>query len=153
LPVIPVAKQDGSDNPAGLRAVCEIVTKRAQKAGVGLETFFSNENLLDRIAHVSGGHVRNLFILLRSAIDYTDFLPITPEIIQLTLRQESDSISLPLTPKAWELLGRVHKTKQSLEEEGEVWHGLLRDLFVFGYRDADGSYYDWNPLLGEVVRR
>lgn len=50
------------------------------------------------------------------------------------------------------MLREVHKTKEPAEDEekAEAWHGLLKDMFVFGYQDDDGIWYDWNPLLDEV---
>ncbi len=88
----------------------------------------------------------------RSALDYCDALPITADVIALTVRQEADSISLPLGRKEWDILKQVHATRRPIEEAGEVWYGLLRDLFVFAYRDQAGIWYDWNPLLAEVVQ-
>jgi hypothetical protein len=100
-----------------------------------------------RLANLSGGHVRNLFILIRSALDYCDTLPLTDAIVDLTVRQEADSISLPLGKREWTVLTEVHKTRRPLEDTGEIWYGLLRDSYVFGYRDDRGMWYDWNPLL------
>jgi hypothetical protein len=101
-----------------------------------------------RLANLCGGHVRNLFILMRSALDYCDDLPITNEIITLTVRQEADSISLPLGNSQWALLREVHTKKRSMEDAGEAWYDLLKDLYVFAYRDD----LDLSPILRQTVK-
>lgn len=64
----------------------------------------------------------------------------------------TNALSLPLRRREWEALERIHKTKAPLEnpEEARLWFDLLRGLYVFTYEDAEGVWYDWNPLLGEV---
>ena len=147
LPVIPVISRTGSPFEAGIKAISEIIERRATRAGVSLKGVFDRPEIVTRLANLSGGHVRNLFILIRSALDYCDNLPLTDAIIDMTVRQESDSIALPLGAREWKLLKEVHKAKKSLEDAGEIWYGLLRDLYVFAYRDSEGIWYDWNPLL------
>ena len=39
-----------------------------------------------------------------------------------------------------------------MEDDPDLWNGLLRDLFVLEYEDGRGRWYDWNPLLAESPR-
>lgn len=89
LPVIPVSERGRRDFAPGLRALCEIVRRRADKAGVSLDSFFTDRTLLERLCRLSGGHVRTLFILLRSAIERSDALPITEDIVQRAVRRSA----------------------------------------------------------------
>jgi hypothetical protein len=50
------------------------------------------------------------------------------------------------------MLDGVHRTHQPIDEESDVWNGLLRDRFVLSYRDEHGYWYDRHPLLGLVQR-
>lgn len=111
---------------------------------------FAESGLLDRMCRLSGGHVRNLFILLRSAMERCDRLPLTAEVVERTVRRQAIDISLAIKRKDWTGLRKVHSSHEPAEDEPEVWNGLLRNLLVFPYEDAEGPWYDWNPLVGEV---
>ena len=51
------------------------------------------------------------------------------------------------------MLQEVHRTKAPVDDSPEgKWYGLLRDLYVFSYTDDTGLWYDWNPLLAEVLK-
>jgi hypothetical protein len=152
LPVLPVVRRDGQDSGAGLKALCHIVERRAQQAGVELNQLFSEQALLERLCRLSGGHLRNLFLLIRSAIDRSDKLPLTGAAVRRTVAEQSNSLSLPLGKKEKDALKEVHATKAPVDS-ADIWYGLLRDLYVFAYTDeAEQLWYDWNPLLAEVIR-
>jgi hypothetical protein len=150
LPVIPVWQRNHQPHAAGVVMLCRIVEERAKKAGAGLGELFENQALLRRLCEVSGGHVRNLFILLRSAIERCDRLPITNEAVERTVKRQAWDISRTLGPAEWKALRGVHETSTAFDGDPSLWYDLLRNLFVFEYEDADGPWYDWNPLLGEV---
>jgi hypothetical protein len=151
LPVIPVARRNGEEFSPGVQALANIISERAERAGVALDYFFASEALLRRLCRISGGHVRNLFILIRSAIERSDGLPINHAVLERTIRRQAIDISLPLGTKEWDSLRKIHHSKRSYDEDLDLWYGLLRDLFVFAYEDDSGLWYDWNPLLGEVT--
>ncbi|MGH8478073.1 MAG: tetratricopeptide repeat protein [Gammaproteobacteria bacterium] len=77
LPVLPVLRRDGSPNKGGVRALCEIVQRRAARAGLKPGELM-NEPSLERLCRLSGGHVRSLFVMLREALDRCDTLPVPP---------------------------------------------------------------------------
>ena len=150
LPVIPVSQREGSDFEPGLQTMYRIVEERTAKAGASIEELFSDRELLQRLCRVSGGHVRMLFILIRSAIERCNQLPITPEVVELTVKRQAGDISLAVDAKKWDALDKIHGTKRPLEDNPELWYTLLKELFVYGYEDDLGVWYDWNPLLGEI---
>ncbi len=150
LPLIPVRRHDGQDFERGLATLRKIVELRCAKEGATLDQLFAARELLGRLCRLSGGHVRNLFILLRSAMDRCDHLPINRQAVELTVRRQAIDISLAIRPRDWEVLRQVHRDHRPVEEPAEVWNGLLRNLLVFPYEDADGLWYDWNPLVGEA---
>ena len=152
LPVIPVHGRDGAPFDPGMEALRRIVERRAKKAGLEIGQVFDTPKLLDRFVGLSGGHLRSLFVLLRAALERCDRLPITAQLAELTIRRAANDLSLPLRTRQWQALEEIHRAKAPLgkPEDSGLWYELLRGLYVFTYEDADGLWYDWNPLLGEV---
>jgi hypothetical protein len=155
LPVVPVIKRDGNTNMRGHEALGEIVRRRVSEAGLSVKEVFEPEDLLDKVLLSSGGHIRTLFILLRSILDRVKELPISRPIVERSLRRAADDLARPLSVQDWELLKRVHETKRSVNgANNPTWNRLLRDFYVLAYYDEDvGFWYDWNPLLGYVHGR
>lgn len=152
LPVMPVVRRDGKDSPSGLKALCQIVERRAQKAGVPLDQMFADRALLERLCRLSGGHLRNLFLFIRSTIDRSETLPLAEVAVKRTVAEQANNLILPLGTKERQALKLVHTTKEPVEDPPEFWHRWLRDLYVFAYSDDTGLWYDWNPLLAEVIK-
>jgi len=147
--LIPVSQRDGGDSRDGLRALCRIVHRRIDKTGATPQQAFEDE-VLERLCRVSGGYIRNLFILLRSAIDRCDQLPITHEIAERAIRRQANDLALSLRPKQREVLRAVHQSKAAYGDDPELWNLLLRNLMALPYEDESGVWYDWNPLLAAV---
>ena len=154
LPVVPVIKRDGSSNVKGHEALGEIVKRRVTEAGLSIKEVFEQADLLDKVLLCSGGHIRTLFILLRSILDRVKELPISQPVVERTLRRAADDVLRSLSRQDWELLKRVHETKLPVNGgTNATWNRLLRDFSVLAYYDEDvGFWYDWNPLLGCVDR-
>ena len=152
LPLIPVRSREGHDFSAGLRILREVISRRARQAELTPEEIFEAPELFDRFCRLSGGHVPSLFVLLRSAIERCDQLPINQEVIDRTVRRGASDVALPLRSREWRALREIHRTKAPVDnpEDAELWHSLLRGLFVFTYQDELGIWYDWNPLLEEA---
>jgi len=148
LPVIPVVDRTGGTR--GLDALREIVRRRAAAEGMTREEAFQDDDTLNRLCRMSGGHVRNLFILLRSAIERCPDLPITRDAVERTVRQQASDILLPIRKKEWQALQWVHEYRKPYDADADLWYGLLRDQMAFTYADQSGVWYDWNPLFGEV---
>ncbi|PHM06011.1 hypothetical protein CK516_36730 [Nostoc sp. 'Peltigera malacea cyanobiont' DB3992] len=64
------------------------------------------------------------------------------------IKQRRNELTLAITPDEWELLREVAQEK-SLRGH-ERYELLLRSMFVFEYRDEDGSWFDINPILAEA---
>ncbi len=64
------------------------------------------------------------------------------------IKQNCNTLNLAITPDEWQLLREVAQAK-SLRGH-EKYELLLRSMFVFEYRDEDGSWFDINPILTEA---
>jgi hypothetical protein len=110
---------------------------------------FDSPRTFDRLCQVSGGHLRSLLKLLFRCLQSQD-VPISRLCLENTIREQSNLLSLAITPDEWELLREVWKTKTYRGEE--QYDVLLRSLFVFEYRDDQGSWFDINPILLEYSK-
>ncbi|GGA47660.1 hypothetical protein CYANOKiyG1_66770 [Okeania sp. KiyG1] len=52
---------------------------------------------------------------------------------------------LAIEPYEWELLRQVVKSKKVTGDDG--YKILIRSMFVYEYCDAEGSWFDINPIL------
>jgi hypothetical protein len=153
LPMVPVQLRSGDECKEGMALLQQMVLARAfpdvhpvQRVDLTTEIFDSPETL-ERLCRVSGGHVRNLLVLLSSCLQRDD-PPLSRDCIEGVIRQRRNESTLAITEDEWELLRKVAQQKNLRGEE--KYQALVRDMFVFEYRDSEGSWFDINPILAEA---
>ena len=153
LPKVPVQLRSGGEYKEGMALLQQMVLARAfpdenvvQRLDLITEIFDSPETL-ERLCRVSGGHVRNLLVLLSRCLERDD-PPLSRDCIEGVIRQRRNELTLAITEDEWELLRQVAQQK-SLRGE-ERYQILVRDMFVFEYRDSEGSWFNINPILAEA---
>ncbi|BAY14038.1 P-loop NTPase fold protein [Calothrix sp. NIES-2098] len=152
LPMVPV-KLNGSEFPQGMTLLKQMIMSRAFP-GVSWEQsqhliteVFDSPDTLERLCLVSGGHLRNLLMLLFRCLQQED-PPLSRECVNRVIKQRCNELTLAITADEWEVLREVAQQK-SLRGH-ERYELLLRSMFVFEYRDEDGSWFDINPILAEA---
>jgi len=155
LPMVRVQLRDGSECEKGMALLRQMVLARAfpdvepqQRLTLVSEVFDSPETL-DRLCRVSGGHVRNLLVLLFSCLQKED-PPLSRECLEDVIRRERDALVRGVTDDEWELLIQV--AQQQLVKGEEEYQTLLRSMFVFEYQDQEGGWFSINPILAEAKR-
>ena len=153
LPMVPVQLRSGGECKEGMALLQQMVLARAfpdvnmvERVNLIPEVFDSSETL-ERLCRVSGGHVRNLLMLLSRCLERDD-PPLSRDCIEGVIKQRRNELTLAITEDEWELLRGVAKVK-SLRGE-ERYQTLVRDMFVFEYRDSEESWFDINPILAEA---
>jgi nucleoside-triphosphatase THEP1 len=153
LPMVPVQLRQGDECKEGMALLQQMVLARAfpdanpvQRMDLISEVFDSLETL-ERLCRVSGGHARNLLTLLSRCLERDD-PPLSWDCIEGVIRQRRNELSLAITEDEWELLREVAQQKDLRGEE--KYQTLVRDMFVFEYRDSEGSWFDINPILREA---
>lgn len=153
LPMVPVQLRDGSQFSQGITLLQQMVMTRAFP-GVSWEQsqnliteVFDSPDTLERLCRVSGGHLRNLLMLLFRCLQQED-PPLSRECVDRVIKQRRNELTLAITPDEWEVLREVAQEK-SLRGH-ERYELLLRSMFVFEYRNEDGSWFDMNPILVEA---
>ena len=150
LPMVPVKLPDGADFLPGITLLQEMVMARAFP-GVSWEQsqhliteVFEEADSLERLCRVSGGHLRNLLMLLFRCVQRED-PPLSRKCVESVIKQRCNELSLAITEDEWELLSEVTECKSFRGDER--YELLLRSMFVFEYRNEDGSWFDINPIL------
>jgi hypothetical protein len=153
LPMVPVQRLDGSESPEGMALLRQMVLARAfpelnpvQRID-RITEIFDSPDTLDRLCRVSGGHVRNLLVLLYSCLQRDD-TPISRACLESVIKGYRDDLVLAVTDAQWQLLRQIQQQK-TVSEEPE-YQTLFRSLFVFEYRDEQGRWFDINPVLAEA---
>ncbi|HEY9671753.1 MAG TPA: P-loop NTPase fold protein [Waterburya sp.] len=153
LPMIPVQLRSGDEYKEGMALLQQMVLARAfpdansfQRVDLIPEIFDSPETL-ERLCRVSGGHARNLLVLVSRCLERDD-PPLSRDCIEGVIRQRQNELSLAITEDEWELLRQVAQQKTLRGEER--YQTLVRDMFVFEYQDSEGSWFDINPMLAEA---
>ncbi|MEG4959678.1 MULTISPECIES: ATP-binding protein [unclassified Microcoleus] len=153
LPMIMVQNPDGSTNEAGLAKIKELIEKRVKQVNPNqsLETgLFDSLETLERLCLMSGGHVRNLLLMMQEAITRTEDLPITAKAAQRAITQARDVYRRTPEEGEWQILAKVSQTQRILNDEQH--RGLLftRCILEYRYYDEEGEmqpWYDVHPLI------
>ena len=149
LPMIPVATRDGLRNERGIAKLEECVLRRLQTASLSMERGFDHADTVRRVCEASGGFGRHLMTLVRSARSYVERPPITRESVERAIRDARFTYQLTCQSKGrWALLREVAATHRIGFSPEQL--ELLGNELVFEYRDADGPWYDVNPIVREA---
>jgi AAA ATPase domain len=155
LPMVLVRQRDGSDYEPGMSLLRQLVLARAFPEVVSetrlnlVRELFEQEQTLDRLCRVSGGHIRNLLGLLYSCLQRQD-PPFSNACLEAVIKDYRDDLLLAIDDDEWELLFQVVH-QQSVKGEAE-YQRLLRSMFVFEYRDPVGRWFGISPALAESDR-
>jgi hypothetical protein len=156
LPMVPVKLRNGNECPEGMALMRQMVLARAfpdvepEKRLSLIKEIFDSTETLDRLCLVSGGHVRELLRLLNDWIKKNRTPPLACEGLEDVIRTRRNQMTLAITDDEWELLYQVQERKQVSGDEG--YRVLIRSMFVYEYRDRDGTWFEVNPILAEAGR-
>jgi len=151
LPMVPVRRRDGSEHQQGLTLMRQMALARAfsdlelEVRRQRVSELFESEALFDDLCRISGGHVREFLRLLNDWIKKARKLPLTRDGLDAVVRQRRDQMIRAITDDEWELLRQVRERKNVTGDDG--YDVLIRSMFVYEYRDEEGSWFDINPIL------
>ncbi|MFP5273930.1 P-loop NTPase fold protein [Coleofasciculus sp.] len=154
LPMVWVQLRDGSECEQGMALLRQMVLARAfpdleaEQRLHQMTEIFDTPETLDRLCRISGGHVRNLLRLLNNAIQKEMGLPISRNSLEEVILDYKNALKLAVDKSEWALLRRVADEKKVTGDEG--YEQLIRSMFVYEYRDRQGSWFVINPILAEA---
>ena len=154
LPMIPV--RDRNNNPChqGMALLRQLILARAfphippeQRLHL-IPEIFDSPTSLDRLCHISGGHVRELLRLLNEWIEKERQLPLSRAGLERAIRSRCNQMQLSVDTPEQTLLQQVQTTQEVRGHQG--YEVLIRSRFVYEYRDPQGSWFAINPILAET---
>lgn len=151
LPLLPVADDDLAVRERARAQVESVVGERLTGCGTTALEVFGSHDALKLLIELSGGHMRSLLFLVRTAIERSDLSgPLDRAYLERVAREVAAGYFEALDPDERGVARRVHETRSRPDGDAEraVFSQLLGDQYVFNYVVGDRRYYDWNPLLG-----
>jgi hypothetical protein len=152
LPMIMVKTPENEPFSPGLDKVIEILQKRLNTvdASKSIVDFFESRSSLEMLCLMSGGHARNLLLLMKEALKYTTSLPITDKALQRSFSELRKTYKDTIYANEWEALANVHYSKEIVNDQ--LHRGLLfnRCILEYRYLESDGGsnvWYDIHPLI------
>jgi len=136
LPMVKVSEPDSMDNPTGMNVTQEMVRKRLAEATVAESAAFDSPETLNYLCRMSGGHVRNLLILIRSACTAAGTLPLTRRITEQAVRGMNNDFERALNrPEFFETLRQIDQSHDLPGSDHDQL--LLYNLSVLEYLNGD----------------
>ena len=114
---------------------------------------FDEQETLDQLCLMSGGHMRNLMLMAQEAIKQTDTLPMTKKQVRLAITKARNTYRNAVYDAQWPILARVFKTKEILNDEAHRELLFNRCILEYRYIDDEGEIFCWrdiHPLLRGV---
>jgi len=153
LPMIMVRTPDEEVYEPGLNKVKEVIAKRVSQVNPHLSLttdIFDGQQTLEKLCLMSGGHVRNLLLMMQSALTLTDSLPISAKAVQQAVTKARNIYSNSVDDHQWTELAQVYRSK--LTRNNDLHRSLLFNRCILEYRHADDQgniqlWRDVHPLL------
>lgn len=154
LPMIMINTSDQKTYQPGMDKLKEIIEKRLYRAssGTGTESAFENLEALNLVCNKSGGHIRNLMLLMKTSIQRTVKLPITTKAVNRAIMDLRDTYRRTVYEEEWRMLARVYLKKQLPNDDD--YRKLLFNRCILEYRevvqDTLITWHDIHPLIEEI---
>ncbi len=167
LPMIMIKTKNNQVHQPGINALKSILEKRLEPYAKELLDIQKQrpDNLYDlgifdieqtrlKLFNMTGGHVRELMLLMQSSMDWIDNLPITEAAVKRAINKARESTyRVAIDEPEWEKLAIVNHQKKIANEEG--CRSLLFRRCLLEYQDIDDNgnmqkWHDVHPLIEEI---
>ncbi|MGB3511142.1 MAG: ATP-binding protein [Microcoleaceae cyanobacterium] len=157
LPMIMVKTPEGEVYDLGVATIREIIDRRVSEVNPDLcleRDVFESREVLDRLCLMSGGHVRDLMLLMQSVIRRTGGqLPISGKVVQRAITEARLPYKRSVQQEEWQILVNVFRSKSILNNQQHRDLLFNRCLLEYTFLDEEGekqTWYDVHPLIKGV---
>jgi hypothetical protein len=157
--MIMVRTREGQLFESGLNKLKELINKRVYllaktPMNLALEAdVFESPQVIQQLCLMSGGHVRELLLLLKAAMMRGGSLPISQQAIRRAISDNSNTYGMTMYESEWLVLAEVHHSHRIKKDE--VHRDLLfrRCLLEYRYQTEESltkCWYDVHPLIMQL---
>jgi len=133
-------------------AMIELLRKRFERvegAAIPFEAVFPDKELAEDLIEFSGGHPRQLLILVRQCLQFIDKLPISREALEAAKKKEVQAASRKVPERWFARLAAVNATHRIDNDPDHL--EMLRTLCVFAYANSE-PIYAVDPAILQLKR-
>lgn len=152
LPMIMVQTPENQPYQRGINKVKEVLQKRISliNPSISILDIFEEPQALEQLCLMSGGHIRDLLLLMKEAVIKATNLPISTKAVLRSISEARNTYRNCIYANEWLTLAKVHLTKQ-IKNDG-MHRSLLFRRCILEYRFLDANseikfWYDIHPLI------
>jgi hypothetical protein len=155
LPMIMTKTPDGKIFSPGIQKLKELIARRINSVDdkLKLSLVFEDQTILEYLCFMSGGHVRNLMLLMKTVIQRTDKLPISKGSVQRASSELRRTYRNSIAEDEWKTLATVWKLKRMPNNPQNRKLLFNRCILEYRYIDFNGNLKTWHdvhPLICEI---
>ncbi|MBE7384495.1 MAG: ATP-binding protein [Leptolyngbya sp. SIO1E4] len=156
LPMIMIQTPEGALHEPGFEKMKEILRRRIRPfvPGVSLgRDIFEDPEVVKQLCLASGGHVRELLLLMKEAMNRANDLPIPTRAVRRAIAETRDTYRRTVEKEQWATLAKVAQDRSIDNDEAHRDLLFRRCLMEYRYFDEDSNlqcWYDVHPLIKAI---
>ncbi|MFN6462280.1 MAG: P-loop NTPase fold protein [Nostoc sp. DedVER02] len=154
LPMIMTHTPDGREYQFGIDKLKELIEKRIHIVSkkLKLNQVFQDEKVIKDLCLMSGGHVRNLILLIRIALERTKTLPVSHKEAQRAITEMRKTYRNAINENEWQTLAKVYLSQQ--KSNSYDYNKLLFNRCILEYHLVENDnikpWYNIHPLIFDI---
>ena len=111
---------------------------------------FENEDVVKQLCIASGGHVRELLLLMKEAMNRANDLPIPTRAVRRAIAETRDTYRRTVEKEQWAVLAQVAQDRSIDNDEDHrdlLFRRCLMEYRFFDKDDVLQCWYDAHPLI------
>lgn len=153
LPMVMVQTLEGALHEPGFAKMQEILLRRIRpfmsQVSLGSDVF-ENEDVVKQLCIASGGHVRELLLLMKEAMNRANDLPIPTRAVRRAIAETRDTYRRTVEKDQWAVLAQVAQDRSIDNDEDHrdlLFRRCLMEYRFFDENDVLQCWYDAHPLI------
>ncbi|MEM1278930.1 MAG: ATP-binding protein, partial [Cyanobacteria bacterium P01_H01_bin.152] len=153
LPMVMIQTPDGVLHEPGFEKMKEILRRRIcpfmPEVSLGRD-IFEGEEIVQQLCIASGGHVRELLLLMKEAMNRANVLPIPTRAVRRAIAETRDTYRRTVEKNQWAVLAKVAQSRSIDNDEDHrdlLFRRCLMEYRYFDETDTLQCWYDAHPLI------
>jgi hypothetical protein len=142
-------------NARGIARLRELIERRIHqiRGDITLNEVFEDLDTLDHLCLMSGGHLRNLILLLRTSVERAPNLPVPQHAMLRAISELRETYNRTIAEDEWGKLADVYRTQAIANTD--AYRKLLFNRCILEYREMGDdqsvvTWYDIHPVIEDI---